>query len=102
MRPEAAEVDADGQHGHAPGAPAPGTLALNARETAAGRAANGSAARVMRFERGWKQVVAVQRHDDGRRAARASAGHAVSPKCAWTTSKRRRAIPAQRSGAPRA
>ena len=35
--------------------PAPGTLALNARETAAGSATNGSAARVMRFERGWKR-----------------------------------------------
>ena len=35
--------------------PRPGTLALNSRETAAGSAVNGSAARVTRFERGWKR-----------------------------------------------
>ena len=35
--------------------PAPGRFSLNSRETAAGSAVNGSAARVMRFERGWKR-----------------------------------------------
>ena len=35
--------------------PAPGMFSLNSRDTAAGSATNGSAARVIRFERGWKR-----------------------------------------------
>ena len=69
-------------------APAPGTLALNARETAAGSAVNGSAARVMRFERGWKRSLPCSVTTSGAPSRARITGQAVRPKWAWTTSKR--------------
>src|SRR5690242_21623277 len=53
--------------------PAPGTLRLKARDTAAVSAQKGSAARVMRFERGWKRSLPCNVTITGPRRA-ASAG----------------------------
>ena len=65
--------------------PAPGMFSLNSRETAAGSAVNGSAARVIRFERGWKRSLPCSVTTTGPSRA-SSAGQAVRPKWAWTTS----------------
>src|SRR5215218_3714490 len=65
--------------------PAPGRFWLNSRDTVAGSAVNGSAARVIRFERAWKRSLPCRVTTTGPSRA-SSAGHAVRPKCAWTTS----------------
>ena len=50
------------------------------------RSTKGSAARVIRRERGWRRSVPWSVTTCGAPRS-ASAGQAVSPKCAWTTSK---------------
>ncbi len=65
--------------------PAPRRLRLNARETAAGSAVNGSSARVARRERRTNRSLPWSVTTTGPRRA-ASAGSAERPKWAWTTS----------------
>ena len=65
----------------------PGTLALKARLTAAVRSTNGRTLRVMTFERGWKRSLPCRVTSTGPSRA-STAGQAVRPKWAWTTSKR--------------
>ena len=67
--------------------PAPGTSRASSGLTAATRSTNGSAARVIFRERGWRRSVPWSVTTCGAPRS-ASAGHAVSPKCAWMTSKR--------------
>ena len=62
-------------------------FALNSRETAAASAVNGSAARVAKYERRTSRSLPCSVTTTGPSRA-SSAGQAVSPKCAWTMSKR--------------
>ena len=74
-RAGSARGDPDREHGDAAAVPAPGRLRLNARETAAGSAVNGSAARVTRRERRTNRSLPCSVTTTGpRRAASAGQG----------------------------
>ena len=91
-RAEALERDADRQHRHAPRAcPRRGRLRLNARETAAGSAVNGSAARVDEPSSGGRTGRCRAASRRPARGAPRAPGSAERPKWACTTSKRRAA-----------
>ena len=99
-RAEALEVDAAGQHDGAPARGARrGGAAASEAETAASRSMNGSTAPVARRVRGWRGRVpwTVSART---RAGTASAGQAVSPKWACTTSKAGRPAARERGGPP--